>query len=76
MSENNIRKNIMKQEYDFSTGVRGKFYRKDVSLNLPVYLEAKNLLFVEKIAKEKNSDLTTIVNKLIKENIKIAQVLR
>lgn len=66
----------MKKEYDFSTGVRGKFYHKDLMLNLPVYLEPENFQFVEKIAKDKKSDLNTIVNKLIKENIKIAQVLK
>ena len=39
----------MKKEYDFSTGVRGKFYHKDLALNLPVYLEPENLRFVENI---------------------------
>ncbi|MFZ4440787.1 MAG: hypothetical protein ACOYOS_20410 [Syntrophales bacterium] len=29
----------MKKEYDFSKGDRGKFYRPDIQLNLPVYLE-------------------------------------
>jgi len=29
----------MKKEYDFSKGERGKFYRPDIQLNLPVYLE-------------------------------------
>jgi hypothetical protein len=29
----------MKKEYDFSRGERGKFYRPDIQLNLPVYLE-------------------------------------
>jgi len=29
----------MKKEYDFSKGERGKFYRSDIQLNLPVYLE-------------------------------------
>jgi hypothetical protein len=31
----------MKKEYDFSKGVRGKFYKPDIQLNLPVYLEPK-----------------------------------
>lgn len=66
----------MKKEYDFSKAERGKFYRKDLVLNLPVYLEPDNLRYIEKIAADKKSDLSTIVNKLIKENIKIAQVLR
>ena len=29
----------MKKEYDFSKGVRGKFYRPGVELNIPVFLE-------------------------------------
>jgi hypothetical protein len=29
----------MKKEYDFSKGERGKFYRPDAQLNLPIYLE-------------------------------------
>lgn len=66
----------MKKEYNFSKAERGKFYRDDTTLNLPVYLDPDNLRFVKKIAKDKNSDMSSIVNKLIKENIKIARVLR
>ena len=29
----------MKKEYDFSKGERGKFFRPNAELNLPVYLE-------------------------------------
>ena len=66
----------MKKEYDFSKGERGKFYRKDVVLNLPVYLDADNLKFVKNIAEKKNTDLNTVVNALIRENIKIARVVQ
>ncbi len=31
----------MKREYDFSKGIRGKFYRKEAELRLPIYLNAK-----------------------------------
>jgi hypothetical protein len=30
----------MKSEYDFKNAQRGKFFRRDASLELPVYLEA------------------------------------
>ena len=66
----------MKKKYNFTDGVRGKFYKENLSLNSPVYLEPDIQAFVEKIAKEKKSDTSTIVNKLLKENIKIAQVLK
>jgi hypothetical protein len=29
----------MKREYDFSKGQRGKFFRPNTELNIPVYLE-------------------------------------
>ena len=30
---------MMRKEYDFSKGERGKFYRPGIQLNLPIYLE-------------------------------------
>ncbi len=68
--------NKMKKEYDFSKGKRGVFYKENTVLNIPIYLDPENLRFVLKIAEEKNLDTTFIVNKLIKENIKIAEVLK
>lgn len=44
----------MKKEYDFSKGERGKFYKPNLKLNLPIYLEPKTLIFVQSIAKKKN----------------------
>jgi hypothetical protein len=35
----------MKKEYNFSKGERGKFYRPDIQLNLPVYLEPEVKLY-------------------------------
>ncbi len=63
----------MKKEYDFSKGERGKFYSKNVKLNLPIYLEPKTLSFVKKIADKKNSDISSVVNDLIKTDMKITQ---
>lgn len=63
----------MKNEYDFSDGKRGKFYNKDAGINLPIYLEPQTLSFVENIAARKNSDISTVVNDLLKEDMKIAE---
>lgn len=30
----------MKKEYDFSKGERGKFYKPDAEIELPIYLDA------------------------------------
>ena len=66
----------MKEEYDFSKGERGKFFRDNVKLNLPVYLDDDVLVFVEKIAKKKNTDIQTVVNQLLKTDINIADVVQ
>jgi len=63
----------MKKEYDFSKGERGKFYNKKARLNLPIYLEPETLSFVESIAEKKKSDISKVVNDLIKTDMKIAE---
>ena len=65
----------MKDEYNFSKGVRGKFYREDANFNLPIYLDSELQSFIAKIAKEQQSTMTKIVNKLLfkdKELIELA----
>ena len=65
----------MEQEYDFSKGERGKFYRENVKINLPIYLEPDIQDFVESIALKKGLDVDTVVNKLIKKNIQLAKMI-
>jgi len=60
----------MKKEYDFSKGERGKFYRKDMKLNIPIYLDEQISQVVEKIASKKGIDRSAVVNQLLKEDIK------
>ena len=66
----------MKKEYDFSKGERGKFYKPNLKLNLPIYLEPEIMIFVKSIAKKKNSDLSTVVNDLIKTDKQLAEVIK
>ena len=65
----------MEKEYDFSKGQRGKFYRPDAEMNIPVYLDAENLSFVEKIAAKKNKNITTVVNELIRSDKQLADLM-
>jgi len=46
----------MKNEYDFSNVVRGKFYRKDAQMNLPIYLNKDIAEFIHKVANQKKTD--------------------
>jgi hypothetical protein len=66
----------MKKEYDFSKGERGKFYRRDVELNFPVYLEPQVADFVRSIAKGKDAEVETIVNDWLKRDIELIRSTR
>ena len=66
----------MKKEYDFSKGTRGKFYRPNVRLNLPVYLDEDIADFVQRYAKRKNVDAQTVVNEILRNNKEMLQSLR
>lgn len=60
----------MREEYDFSNGERGKFYRADMKLNIPIYLDEEVSAFVEKIASKKGIDRSSVVDDLMKGDIK------
>jgi hypothetical protein len=66
----------MKKEYDFSKGTRGKFYKAKARLNLPVYLDSEVQRFVEQIARSQKSDISRVVNQLLKTDIKLAQAMQ
>jgi len=63
----------MKKEYDFSQGERGKFYRPNARLNLPIYLDPDIAEFVQKYAKKKKVDTQTLVNNLLRNNKQMVQ---
>jgi hypothetical protein len=65
----------MRKEYDFSKGERGKFYRPDIKLNIPIYLDREVSAFVEKIASKKGMDRSSVVNDLLRGEIKIVQAM-
>ena len=64
----------MKKEYDFSKGIRGKFYNADAEFNLPIYLEPEIAEFVQKLAEEKNVDRSQIVNRLLEKDKEIIEM--
>ncbi len=65
----------MRQEYDFSKAERGKFYRKDAKLRLPIYLDDKLQEHIEKIARKKHKDVGEMVKHLIQKEIEIIEEL-
>jgi len=66
----------MKKEYDFSKGVRGKFYRPHVRMNLPIYLDKDVAEFIQKYARRKKVDAQTVVNKMLRGNKEMIQAIQ
>ena len=64
----------MKKEYDFSKGIRGKFYNADAEFNLPIYLEPEIAEFVQKLATKKKVDQSQIVNMLLQKDKEIIEI--
>lgn len=63
----------MQEEYDFSKGERGKFYRADAEINLPIYLDSEVLDYFSEKAQEKGVELSQMVNDLLKKDIAIVE---
>jgi hypothetical protein len=63
-------------EIDFSGGKRGKFYRPNTKLNLPVYLDADVQAYLSAIAAKKGVPLSELANDLLKKEIAILEAAK
>jgi hypothetical protein len=61
----------MKDEYDFSTAERGKFFREGARLVPPVHLEPDVLDYLSKRASARGISLSSLVNTLLKKDIEL-----
>ncbi len=59
----------MRDEYDFSKGTHGKFYKPDAALNLPVYLDDDVRSVLQRQAKAKGVEVNELVNDMLKHDI-------
>jgi hypothetical protein len=61
--------NPMKDEYDFSTAERGKFFRQGARMVPPVHLEPDLLDHLSQLATAQGVSLDALVNRLLKREI-------
>lgn len=66
----------MKQEYDFSKGERGKFFRENAKLNLPVYLDDEIQSYLQERARSKGVEVAQLVNEMLKQDIKLIEAVK
>jgi hypothetical protein len=64
----------MPAEIDFSGGARGKFHRPNMTLQMPLYLDAAVQSRLSKLAHAKGIDLTDLVNSLLKKDIELIEM--
>jgi hypothetical protein len=64
----------MPAEIDFSGGVRGKFHRPGMALQMPLYLDSVVQSRLSKLAHAKGIDLTDLVNSLLKKDIELIEM--
>jgi cytidylate kinase len=65
----------MKAHYDFSKAERGKFYRKDARLRLPIYLDGKLQKRLERIAQKNGRDVGDVVSDLLVRDVELLEEL-
>jgi hypothetical protein len=66
----------MPSEIDFSGGTRGRFYRPDAQLRLPIHLEADVQARLSAIANAKDMDLSVLVNDLLEMDLELIEMAR
>ena len=66
----------MPAEVDFTGATRGKFYRPNLRLNLPIYLDAEVQDYLNAIATKKGLPLSQIANDLLKKEIEIIEAVK
>jgi hypothetical protein len=66
----------MPAEIDFSGAVRGKFFKADAQLNVPLYLEPQVQAYLTERAQAKGVGYAQLVNELLKKDIELIEAAR
>jgi hypothetical protein len=66
----------MKPEYDFSKGERGKFFRPNAGLRLPIYLSPDVQSYLTERAAQKGIALGEMVNSILKQETQMIESVK
>lgn len=73
MSKRPRKADDVKDEYDFSKAVRGKFHRPDAVLVPPVHLDPEVLRYLQARANARGTTLSQLVNDLLRKDIELIE---
>lgn len=66
----------MKDEYDFSQGVRGKFYHPDADFLVPIYLEPDVIGYLSERAEAKGIEVEQLINDMLRRDIALVEAVK
>ena len=66
----------MPAEINFSGAACGKYYRPNLKLNLPVYLDAEVQAYLANIAAKKGVPVSDLANDLLRREIAIIEAVK
>ncbi len=66
----------MKRQYDFKGAPRGKFYKPNAVLQIPIYLDEGVQSYLSTSADKKGISLSELVNDLLKREIAIIEAVK
>lgn len=66
----------MKEEYDFAKGERGKFFRENSKLNLPIYLDDEVQNYLQERARSKGVEVAQLVNEMLRRDINLIEAVK
>jgi hypothetical protein len=65
----------MKDEYDFSTATKGKFFKENSDLHIPIYLKPELERYFIELANQKKQTVNEMVNLILSKDIEIAELI-
>lgn len=66
----------MKKSYDFTNGIKGKFYIPENEIELPIYLDKENQEFFMNLAREKKTVISKLVNKILTKDRELINTIK
>ena len=66
----------MKDEYDFSGAVRGKFFDPNAVLELPIYLHRDVMDYLRERADAKGIEVGDLVNDILRRDIELVEAVK
>jgi len=66
----------MKKKYDFSKGIKGKFYIPENEIEMPIYLNKENLDYFLNLSALKKIEMSQLVNNVLSKDRELIETMK